>query len=78
MLAESLAAENSSLTDNYNQQVGLWVIVCHFLEYSTLKLLQFLIFYLFCYLLIFMFNQIAIIIIIEYILKFLEHNAFIH
>jgi hypothetical protein len=35
VLAESLATENSSLTENYNNQVGLRVIVCHFVEYST-------------------------------------------
>lgn len=31
-LAESLATENSSLTDNYNQQVGLWMTLSLFLE----------------------------------------------
>jgi hypothetical protein len=35
VLAESLATENSSLTENYNNQVGLRAIVCHFVEYST-------------------------------------------
>ena len=40
VLAESLAAENSSLTDNYNQQVSLWSVVCHSVGYTSLKLLQ--------------------------------------
>lgn len=44
VLAESLATENSSLTENYNHQVGLQIIVCHFVAYSSLRLFQFLIF----------------------------------
>ena len=44
VLAESLATENSSLTENYNHQVGLRIIVCYFVAYLTLRLSQFLIF----------------------------------
>jgi len=43
VLAESLAAENSTLTDNYNQQVCPCIAVYNFEEYSSLTLLLFLI-----------------------------------
>jgi len=69
VLAESLATENSSLTENYNHQVGLRIIVCHFVAYSTLRLFQFLIFIILSVFCLFSTTyHIIFVIIIEYIL----------
>jgi hypothetical protein len=68
VLAESLATENSSLTENYNNQVGLRAIVCHFVEYST-ETFQFLIVIIFlCLLLIFMVNHLQLALVIFFVI----------